>query len=67
MGDHRLPKRTTSGELENAGQLVPGGGSLKRMDGLRGRGSSGVWHHGGFDYRRTRPWGLVQHSIRRGL
>ena len=45
------------------------------MDALRGRGSSGVWHHGGLVYRRTvdaicRPWGSVQHStysIRRGL
>ena len=25
MGDHRLPKRAMSGELENAGKRVPGG------------------------------------------
>ena len=37
------------------------------MDGLRGRGSSSIWHHGELKYRRTSPWGLVQHSMRRGL
>ena len=26
MGDHRLPKRVMSGELENAGKRGPGGG-----------------------------------------
>ena len=36
------------------------------MDGLRGRGSLGVWHHGGLEHRRTRLWGLVQHSMQRG-
>ena len=35
------------------------------MDGLRGRGSSGVWHHGGLEDRRNRPWGLLPHSMRR--
>ena len=36
MGDHRLPKRVMSGELENAGKRGPGGGG-ERVDGLRGR------------------------------
>ena len=36
MGDHRLPKRVMSGELENAGKRGPGGGG-ERKDGLRGR------------------------------
>ena len=36
------------------------------MDGLRGRESSGVWHHGGPEHRRTinRHWGLVRQSMR---
>ena len=46
MGDHRLPERVTSGELDNAGKRRAGGGGEK-MDGLRGRGSSGACHHGG--------------------
>ena len=32
MGDHRLPKRVMSGELENVGKPGP-----ERVDGLRGR------------------------------
>ena len=36
MGDHRLPKRVMSGELENAGKRGPGGKG-ERVDGLRGR------------------------------
>ena len=35
MGDHRLPKRVVSGELENAGKRGPGEGEI--VDGLRGR------------------------------
>ena len=35
MGDHRLPKRIMSGELENAGKPGPGGEG-ERVDGLRG-------------------------------
>ena len=35
MGDHRLPKRVMSEELENAGKRGPGGKEI--MDGLRGR------------------------------
>ena len=30
-------------------------------------GLSGVWDHGGLEHRRTRHWGFVQHSMRRGL
>ena len=48
MGDHRLLKRVMSGKLENAGKRVTWalrGGEM--MDGLRGRGSSAIWHHGG--------------------
>ena len=43
------------------------GGERERMDGLRGKGSSGVCNHEGLEYRRTRPWILVQHNMRRGL
>ena len=35
MSDHRLPKRTMSGELENAGKR--GRGEKERVDELRGR------------------------------
>ena len=35
MGDHRLPKRVMSGELENVGKRGPGG--KERVDGMRGR------------------------------
>ena len=69
MGDHSSTKRIMSGEVENAGKRGPRGeGEI--MDGLRGRGSSGNSHHGELEYRRTintRPWGLLQHSMRRGL
>ena len=52
MGSHRLPKRVVSGELENAQKRGPGGkGEI--MDGMRGRGSSAVWHRGGLKHRRT--------------
>ena len=50
MGDHRLPKRVVSGELENAGKRGPGGEG-ETMDGLRGKGSSAIWHRGGREYR----------------
>ena len=52
MSDHRLPQRVLSGELEKAGK----GGPREKgeiMDGLRGRGSSAMWHHGGLEHRRT--------------
>ena len=32
MGDHRLPKRVMSGELENAGKRGPGGKEKKWTD-----------------------------------
>ena len=55
MGDHRLPKRVMSGELENAGKRETWvGGEGEIIDGLRGRGSSAIWHHGGLEHcRRT--------------
>ena len=37
MGDHRLPKKVMSGELENAGKSGPGGKEKECEDGLRGR------------------------------
>ena len=41
MSNHRLPKRVVLEELANAGQRGPGGvGEI--MDGLLGRGSSGI-------------------------
>ena len=66
MGDHMLPKRVMSGELENAGKRGPGGKEKEwtdcvaddlRLFGVTGSGN----------YRRTRPWGMVQHRTRRGL
>ena len=63
MGDYGLPKRVVSVEMESAGKTWAGGKEL--MDVLRGKLSSGIWHHGGLKHRHTinRPWGLVQHSI----
>ena len=43
------------------------GGEGETVYGLRGRGSSCVWHNGGLEYRRNRPWGLVQHHMRKGV
>ena len=44
-----------SGELENTGKYGPGEeGEI--MDGLRGRGSSAIWHHGGLEHRRAWVW-----------
>ena len=45
MGDHRLPKRFMSGELEDAGKRGPGGGG-EVMDGLRGKILSAVASQG---------------------
>ena len=55
MGDHRLPKRFMSGELENAGKRGPGGKGERRTDCVveRGRGSSAIWDHGRLEHRRT--------------
>ena len=53
INDHRLPKRVMWGELENTGKRGLGR-KEKIMDGLRGRGSSAIWHHGGgLAHRRT--------------
>ena len=57
MGDHRLPKKFMTGELDHVGR-----GDVENMHGLGGRESSGFWHHGRLEYRRTRPWVLVRHS-----
>ena len=62
MGDHTLPTRAMSEEVENAGKRGPEG-KEGRMGGLRGRGSSGVWRHGGLEHRRTRPLGFVHVPI----
>ena len=35
------------------------GGKREIMGRLRGRGSSGVWHYGGLENRRFRPWDFV--------
>ena len=58
MGDHRLPKRVIVGRVEERGETWAGGEG-ERMDGLRGRGSSAIWHHGGLEHCRTWLWGLV--------
>ena len=67
MGDHRLPKRVISGELENARQRGPEGEKKEWMDCVEADllvfGITGD----GLEYHRTRPWGLVQHNMRRGL
>ena len=49
MGDHILPKSVIAGELENAEKRGPRGEG-EMMDGLRGRGSSTIWHHGGLEH-----------------
>ena len=58
MGDDRLPKRVMSRDVEDAGKRGPEGEG-ERMDGLRGRGSSAIWHDGGLEHRRAWPWGLI--------
>ena len=65
--NHRLPNRVTSGELENAGKRGPGG--LGKTDGLRGKGSSGVWHHGSWSTFTLEPgvWYSKQHAKGSGL
>ena len=51
IGDHRLPKRAMSGELEPRENVGRGEGEI--MDGLRGKGSSAIWHHGGLEHYCT--------------
>ena len=56
---------TQEGHVRRAGERGRGVG--EGMDRLRGRGLSGVWHHGRLEHHRTRPWGFVKHSMRRGV
>ena len=53
MGDHRLPKRVMSGELENAGKRGPGGKEKEWTDcvadDLRLLGVTGDWRTAAFD------------------
>ena len=53
MGDHRLPKRVMSGELENAGKRGPGGKEKEWTDcvadDLRLFGVTGDWKTAAFD------------------
>ena len=53
MGDHRLPKRIISGELENAGKRGPGGKEKKWTDcvadDLRLFGVTGDWRTAAHD------------------
>ena len=57
MGDHRLPKRVMSGELENAGKRGPGG----KADDLRLRlfGVTGDWRTAALD---PGAWYLIVHE-----
>ena len=53
MGDHRLPQEGHVGRARKRGKTwTEGKGEM--TDGLRGRGSSGVWYHGGLEIRRAR-------------
>ena len=72
MGDHRLPKRVMSGELENAGKRGPGGKKKEWTDcvadNLRLFGVTGDWRTAALDpgawyntvqeggYRFTAAW-----------
>ena len=53
MSGHRLPKRSMSGELENAGKRGPGGKKKERMncvaDDLRLFGVTGDWRTAALD------------------
>ena len=53
MGDHRLPKRVMSGELENAGKRGPGGKNKEwtdcEADDLRLFGVTGGWRIAALD------------------
>ena len=53
MGDHRLPKRVMSGELENAGKRGPGGKEKEWTDcvadDLRLFGVTGDWKTAALD------------------
>ena len=64
MGDHRLPKRVMSGELENAGKRGPGGKEKEWTDcvadDLRLFGVTGDWRTAALD---PGAW----YNARRGL
>ena len=61
IGDHRLPMRIMSGELETTGKRGPAG---KKKEGTEcGRALSNVLHPGGLKPHRTGSWGLVQRSV----
>ena len=53
MGDHRLPKKVMSGELENAGKRGPRGKEKERTDCgaeyLRRFGITGDWNTAALD------------------
>ena len=57
----RYPRGSCRQNERTRDSVVRGG--KEEIDGLRARGLSGVCRHGGLEYHRTRPWGLVQHSM----
>ncbi|CAN0119649.1 unnamed protein product [Ascophyllum nodosum] len=65
MGDHGLPKRVMSGELENAGKRGPGGKEKEWKDcvveDLRLFGITGDWNTAALD-----PWAWYN-TVRGGL
>ena len=67
MGDHRLPKRVMSGELENAGKRGPGGKEKEWTDcvadDLRLFGITGDWRTAALD---PGAWCNIVHT-QRGL
>ena len=67
---HGRPQITQDGHhVRRAGECgkTRAWGKREILGGLRSRGSSGVWHHGGLEHRRARPLRLVQHSMGNGL
>ena len=52
MGDHRLPQEGHVGRGGERGKTWAEREG-ERMGGLRGRGPSAIWHHGGLEHRRT--------------
>ena len=53
---HGRPQVTHEGHVGRTGErgIMWAKGKRERLDGLRVKGSLGVWHHEGLDYRRTR-------------
>ena len=61
MGDHRLPKRVMSGELENAGKRGPGGRENNRWTaGQRIFGYLASWGTGTLPHLTLEP-GIAQY------